>query len=196
MFKLKRNYDKLQENKTELAYENEKLKSELSRIRREIIGLEIDLKSERQSRYDRFHIKEDQVVVDKVAIPRDVARAIEATHKVFDLDEIRSEARKLVYADGDNSYHYRILEAYLLEDRKNIETYFSALVNGYVLEKTPTERARDLYDHLRRQYANYVRDPYTNGNAKARLDGAKRMLEELGKFDEVVKSSSWRRWKR
>jgi len=81
----------------------------------------------------------------KVTLPREVAEAIERT-RCWNLELIRSNSFNTPESD------YGIIDRWIMrqyDDKDDgIKMYFSALVNGYTVEKTPEEKVREYYEGL------------------------------------------------
>lgn len=107
-----------------------------------------------------------------VTLPKDVAEAIEnlrqsRNSRMWSIDTIRSNAQHSPKSD------YGIIDDWILrqyEDKDGIKMYFSALVNGYHVERTPEERLAEYYASQERGARIHI----------GRKQGVKATLDILG----------------
>lgn len=80
---------------------------------------------------------------EKVILPRDVAKAIEAIigRGGEDKDIIAYAMDRYTVKDASVIFHYA---------QENFHDIMSALVNGYTVEQTPEEKVREYYDEQER----------------------------------------------
>ncbi|WP_102271345.1 hypothetical protein [Cytobacillus massiliigabonensis] len=100
----------------------------------------------------------------KVTLPREVAEAIESLRNrgESDQDIVTYGIERYSFSDAGIIYSY---------GKTNFHELMSALVNGFEAEKSPEEKVREYYEHVKQEYFEAV-------------DGRERR-EYLGKYSAV-----------
>lgn len=114
-------------------------------------------------------MNDNQVTVMLPTIPKKVADAIEWYREYHDLAEIISRVQLGTYY-GEHTAALRSIP---------FDTLLSALVNGYVVEKSAEELEREAHDRIRQFYRYHTTD-VTDEEDETYADGVLDTLNTLG----------------
>jgi hypothetical protein len=123
----------------------------------------------------------------KVTLPREVAEAIEyirdtdlTEHALYDYRWLKSDIDDDCEIRPRKNEILRYIEYKddIFDDRNQLMTYFSALVNGYTVEQTPEERVRVYYEGLR--VTGHGVSGFANVRSKDKMLGVRNTLDILG----------------
>jgi hypothetical protein len=112
--------------------------------------------------------------VARVTLPREVAEAIE---------DLRNKGwrntylMRIPFTSSVSGTSSDIIRQYAVD---NLETYMSALVNGYEIEKSPEDKVREYYEEMREVFKSTIDGSYDEEYLRGIMHGVVKTLNLLG----------------